>query len=175
MKATVNSRTEYFLSRCQQSYILRLGILRNGESDYFCDFYAFFKTRGCGRHYIFMKRVPASKRLANPFHRTGMGKPVYYHGPHELWKIVGGAAKINQFCLKFLFILQSRIRRKTVIRQRERHFLTYCFRVCFSWSFVLTRCRVLTLVTKILMRAILIFTLASGSPQPCHRRMSAKD
>jgi len=31
----------------------------------FCDFYAFFKTKGCGRRFIFIKRVPASKMLEN--------------------------------------------------------------------------------------------------------------
>ena len=31
-----------------------------------CDFYTFFKTRVCERHFIFMNRVPASTKVGNP-------------------------------------------------------------------------------------------------------------
>jgi len=64
----LNSKTECFLLRCQQSYVLRVVILRNGntaKSGYFCDFYALFKTRWCGCRFIFMKTVPSSKKRGN--------------------------------------------------------------------------------------------------------------
>jgi len=54
------------------SVVLSVGItssnLKNeaaAKSDYFCDFYPFLKWWGWERHFIFMKGVPASKKVGN--------------------------------------------------------------------------------------------------------------
>jgi len=63
-------------------------------------------------------------------------EPIYYHGLHELWNIVGGPQKLINFLLKFCLYL--------TMSKSDRLLLTYCLRVRLSWNFVLTRCCVLT-------------------------------
>jgi len=39
------------------------------KSDSLCDFYAICEMTGCERHFIFMKGVPASKKVGNLWFR----------------------------------------------------------------------------------------------------------
>jgi len=78
--------------------------------------------------------------------------------PHELWNFLGRPQKIVNFISKFHFHL-SKENRKIKLKERPREILlTYCrsMYICWPWNKVFTRCCVLTWVTKILMRAILI-------------------
>jgi len=66
--------------------------------------------------------------------------------------------------------MTKKINKRENSEGHERHLLSYGLNICFSRSFVLRRCCVLTWVTYILMRDILIFTQvafglrAPGSP-----------
>jgi len=53
------------------------------------------------------------------------------------------------------FIFPRNKERENYVKEREMRLLTHCLHYCLSWSFVLTRCCVLTWVMKILMRVTL--------------------
>jgi len=84
------------------------------------------------------------------------GGPIYYDGPHGFWNIAGGPQKFINFI--FLYLPKGSKKKKIRVKERQRLLLTYCLHVCLSWSFVLTRCCVLTWVTKIVMREASAFS-----------------
>ena len=88
--------------------------------------------------------------------------------------LLSRAAWIVESLWLFYLDLPRKTRRENYAKEREILLLTYCLHM-LSWRFVLTRCCVLTWVTKILMRAIIKCSrrpnLAPGPqvPQPCLR------
>jgi len=69
------NRTEYFLLRCQQTYVLWLVILRNGDTAniwLFLWFLRFFQNEEVRASLFFMKMVLVSKKLGNLWHRSGV-------------------------------------------------------------------------------------------------------
>jgi len=89
---------------------------------------------------------------------------IYYHGPHILWNIAGEPQVI---LLKNLTLVFLRKTTRENFKDQEM-LLTYGLRVCWSWSFILTRCCVLTWVTKLLMRDLL--NVHGGCIWPAGRR-----
>ena len=84
-------------------------------------------------------------------------EPLCYHAPHELWNIAEGPQELFSFTLNFYLYLPKENKQIKLcqIAIDTVLLLIYCLCVCLSWSFVLTRCCVLTWVTNILMWAIL--------------------
>jgi len=92
------------------------------------------------------------------------GKSIYYHGTYELCDNAGGSQKLFIFILK-LYFYTAKQREKTTSRREREISLAYSLRACLSWSFVLTRCCVLTWVIKNLIRLYLMFTRALFGPR----------
>jgi len=82
-----------------------------------------------------------------------------------MWNVAGGWQKLINFNVKFcLNFPKENKERKPCQGARETSDFVYSLHFCLSWSLVLTRCCVPTWVKKTLMRAILMFSQAAGSP-----------
>jgi len=91
------------------------------------------------------------------------GEPIYYHGPHKMWKIASGPQILFNFTFKFYLHLPKENRERKLC-QGEKHFSTYCLHVCLSLSFVWSWCCVPTWVTKFIMQARFFFEVSLWWP-----------
>jgi len=123
--------------------------------------------------YIFAAK---SRMRLQAFIKILDGEPICYCGPHGLWDISGGTPKLINFILKFnLYLPKENKERKPCQGAKETSLdsLSTSLLTSLSWSIVLSRCCVLTWVTKILMRAK--SNLHAGRIWPAGRRFPSPD